>query len=176
MLPEEGNFRNDEVGTTTGTTEQNSCMGNALKISTRHNGHTTLGWNGRKTATFAQQLILTFQAASVSDKDHGPEDEDIAEWDLNIGSAIASTSVDHTPLHAIQIPQSYEGVMTSTHAQEWRQTIETELHSLREYQIVDNIEEGSIPNSEVIEMSWILAVKPDEGFKARLVVQDFGTS
>lgn len=62
------------------------------------------------------KLAPYFQAASDSDKDHGPEVEDIAELDLNTGSAIAATSVDHTPSHAIPIPQSYEETMRSTHA------------------------------------------------------------
>lgn len=50
-------------------------------------------------------LAPNLRAASDSDEEQEPEDEDIAGLDLviNTWSAIAATSVDHTPPHDMSI-------------------------------------------------------------------------
>lgn len=58
--------------------------------------------------------------------------------------------------------------MRSAHAQEWKQAMESKLHSLAEHQVAETVDKD-IPSYKVIGARRVFAVKPDGRLKVGIV-------
>lgn len=118
------------------------------------------------------------QSAVTEREGDQSRDKSNAGWNRNHGSAamiITSSRCIRIPCHVAQFPENNEETMQSKFAQEWKEAMESELRSIRDHRVVDDIvDKGSTPGTTIIigiTCSYYTVKPHKQLLKARAAVQ-----